>query len=170
MPIPEDALSALIPHLRLIGGYTGSRVSRSFLDAPPNRRIQSRIPNDIEYDIRPAVGTRKSLLFSYHFVGMGFIGTIFGVVHCLAWNFYLPSQLVHNGLGTVVYCQLRAVSGTAPGGPPKLFWFSQFVKVVLFFTYVLAGLALLVLPFRSLYFLTVGAFVATPAKDLLHMQ
>jgi len=63
----------------------------------------------------------------------------------------------------VLYLALR------PMVPPKLFWLSQFVKVVQFFTYVLAELALLVLPFRSLYFLPVGAFVATPAKDFLHM-
>lgn len=47
---------------------------------------------------------------------------------------------------------------------------SQVVEVLLFFAYVFARLTLLVLPFRSLYFLPVGAFVATPAKDFLHMH
>jgi hypothetical protein len=47
---------------------------------------------------------------------------------------------------------------------------NQFVERIssLYVFACLYELALFVLLFRSLYYLPVGAFVATPAKDLLH--
>lgn len=175
-PIPEGVLSALIPRLRLLGGYTGARVSSYFLDAPPNRRIQAHTPNDIEYNIRPEVGTGRGLPFLYHFVGMGFMGTIFGVIHCLAWNFYLPSRTEAwlwrlASSYTTTWVPLYIVNyalylALRPIAPPKVLWLSQFVEVVLFFYICLCEACAVDFAVSESVFLTCGAVRGDAGKGL----
>jgi hypothetical protein len=159
-------------------GYTGTRVSSWFLNGPPNVSILHPIPNDVEYPLFPTIRGRK-LSFSYYFIGLTSTGTLFGIIHCLAWNFHFPSSTDRllwriSSVVTVAWTPAYAVNfvsyGSLKSGVCRVLKLAQFVEVVLLLYYVMARGCLLVLAFRCLFFLERGAFVSTLDGLVPHIQ
>lgn len=159
-------------------GYTGTRVSSLFIGGPPNINILKSIPNDAEYAIFPTINGWK-FPFSYYFVGLTFAGTLFAIIHCLAWNFHFPSSTDRllwrvSSVLTLAWTPVYAVNFVLCGHLKKLvrgaLQFGQSVEIILLLVYVLARCCLLVLVFRCLFFLETGAFVATLDGMIPHIQ
>jgi hypothetical protein len=165
MPLLERIHAAT----REFRGYTGTRVSSLFIGGPPNINMLHPIPNDVEYAMYPQIRGWK-LPFSYHFVGLTFAGTLFGIIHCLGWNFHFPSSTERliwrvSSVLTAAWTPIYAVNFVTYKIFKVKFWgllqLAQLIEIVLWFGYVTARCCLLVLVFRCLFFLERGAFVAT---------
>jgi hypothetical protein len=89
-PIRNRAVQQIREITGGLAGYTGTRVSSLFLVGPPNVNYSTLSLNDVEYNVFPRL-CGWELPFSWYFHGLSFTGTLFGVVHCLAWNFHFPS-------------------------------------------------------------------------------
>jgi hypothetical protein len=159
-------------------GYTGIRITSLFTCGPPNINILKPIPNDAEYPIFPSIKGRK-IPVSYYFVGLTFSGTLFAIIHCLAWNFHFPSATDRllwrvSSVLTLAWTPVYAVNVFICGCLERVLRgalrFGQFVEIILFFGYVVARCCLLVLVFRCLFFLETGAFVATLDGMIPHIQ
>ena len=132
--------------------------------------ISCPIPNDIEYQ-------ENFEFISHHqwtFIDDGVIvtGTIFGALHCLAWNFQFPSRTEGllwriAGVGsaatplayTLVFNVHYSLKGTYRLRPLVGILFVLTIVLPLF--YVLARLYLMVEAFRSLLYLPPEAFITT---------
>lgn len=136
----------------------------------------STIPNDALYPYRPFGATMG--YFSYLCTGLVIGGTIFGALHCLAWGFQFPSQLdtvlwrVSAIICTVSLpayhaCFLRWVFfETNSGGirdclEDSCGLLAKGLMACLMLAYVFARFCLLVLVFRSLFYLPPEAFLST---------
>ncbi|KAE9369938.1 hypothetical protein N431DRAFT_469814 [Stipitochalara longipes BDJ] len=158
-------------------GYTGTRVSSLFIGGLPNISILEPIPNDAEYAIFPTIRGWK-FPFSYYFVGVTFAGTLFAIIHCLAWNFHFPStdRLLWrvSSVWTLAWTPAYAVNFVICGNLKRVvrgaLQFGQCVEIGLLLGYVIARCCLLVLVFRCLFFLEKEAFVATLEVFLPHIQ
>jgi hypothetical protein len=180
VPIVLDVLllERILAATKESSGYTGTRVSSLFIGGPPNINILQPIPNNAEYAIFPTINGWK-FPFSYYFVGMTFAGTLFAVIHCLAWNFHFPSSTDRllwrvSSVLTVAWTPVYAVNFVLCGHLKKVvrgaLQFGQSVEIILLLVYVLARCCLLVLVFRCLFFLETGAFIATLDGMIPHIQ
>lgn len=182
IPIPIVLDIKLLERIHTItkefSGYTGTRVSSLFIGGTPNINILQAIPNDTEYAIFPILKGRK-FHFSYYFVGMTIAGTLFAIIHCLAWNFHFPSSMDRllwrvSSILTLAWTPVYAVNfilcGNLKNFAPQALQFGQFVEIILLLCYIMARCCLLVLMFRCLFFLETGAFVATLDGLVPHIQ
>ena len=139
--------------------------------------ISCPIPNDIEYE-------ENFEFISHHqwtFIDDGVIvtGTIFGALHCLAWNFQFPSRTERllwriAGVGSaatplayaLVFNVHHSLKGTHRFRPLVRILF--LLTIVLPVFYILARLYLMVEAFRSLFFLPPEAFITTWSAQIPH--
>jgi len=175
----DAALLARIHHTASkFSGYSGMRISSLFLEGPPNVSMLHPIPNDVEYEIFPKIKSCQ-LPFTYYFIGLEIAGVIFGVIHCLAWNFSFPSPAEKllwrtSSLLTAAWTPVYAVNFVLCTHFKNRVWgvlqLGQFVEIVILILYVGARCCLLVLAFRCLFFMETGAFVATLDGLIPHIQ
>lgn len=138
------------------------------------------IPNDAE--VGPLPGSE---FLTYTDVGTVLAGTIFGALHLIAWNFRFPSPL-ESLLWKLSSVFLAAVlpffyisafvlerMGFLKGVFHTTTAQSKLMKIMVYLclsSYVLVRMCLMVLVFRSLFFLDPGTFVTTWAKEVPHLQ
>ncbi|KAH8591595.1 hypothetical protein B0O99DRAFT_690409 [Bisporella sp. PMI_857] len=175
--IDNVVLATLHTQLVPLSGYTGTRVSSVFLDGPPNINLLHPIPNDAEYDIRPRFFNWTSR-FTYYFMGLTISAVLFGIIHCLAWNFHYPSLLekilwricsVWITLWTPIYMLNFVAYGRLKRLPGAL-KVAQMVEILLFLGYVCARFCLFVLVFRGLFYLETATFKSTLDGIIPHIQ
>jgi hypothetical protein len=149
-----------------------------------NVNILSPIPNDADFDHLPG-----SEILTFMDVGMVGAGTLFGSLHLIAWNFHFPTplesllwKLASVYLAAVLPCYyLLAFIFERLGWLKNVFEnskaLSRFENVVAkgvvglsALSYCVARLCLLVLVFRSLFFLDPETFVTTWARNVPHLQ
>jgi hypothetical protein len=149
-----------------------------------NVNILSPIPNDADFDHLPG-----SEILTFMDVGMVAAGTLFGSLHLIAWNFHFPTplesllwKLASVYLAAVLPCYyLLAFIFEKLGWLKDVFEnskaLSRFENVVAkgvvglsALSYCVARLCLLVLVFRSLFFLNPETFVTTWARNVPHLQ
>jgi hypothetical protein len=142
------------------------------------------IPNDAE--VGPLPGSE---FLTSTDVGMVLAGTIFGALHLIAWNFHFPSplesllwKLSSVFLAAVLpFCYISAFVLERMGFLEGVFHTPRtqsnptplHMKIMVYLclsSYVLARMCLMVLVFRSLFFLHPGTFVTTWAKEVPHLQ
>jgi hypothetical protein len=141
--------------------------------------ISRPIPNDIEYE--------DNFKFIHDYCpwtfiddGMVVAGTIFGALHCFAWNFQFPSRTERllwkiAGVGsaavplayTLVFNVHHLLKDTHRFQP--LLWILFVLRSALEVFYVLARLYLMVEVFRSLFFLPPEAFITTWSTQIPHL-
>jgi hypothetical protein len=136
----------------------------------------STIPNDALYPYRPIWTTTGH--FSNLCTGLVIGGTIFGALHCLAWGFQFPSQLdtllwrasaiiCTVSLPAYHACFLRWVffvgisAGIRDSLEASCGFLARGLMAGLMVAYVFGRLCLLVLVFRSLFYLPPKAFLST---------
>jgi hypothetical protein len=134
------------------------------------------IPNDSLYPYRPAWATKG--YFSFLCTGLVIGATIFGALHCLAWEFQFPTQL-DAGLWRVsaITCTISLPAyhacflrwaffegnrGGLRGRLETLYGvLARGLMASLMLAYVFAHFCLLVLVFRSLFYLPPEGFLST---------
>ncbi|KUJ07171.1 uncharacterized protein LY89DRAFT_660914 [Mollisia scopiformis] len=109
-------------------------------------------------------------------------GTLFGGVHCLAWNFHFPTpdeQLAWRFCSVLIAC-LPTLSIPALGGwmylnnerklnqCPVMSFLIGSICILLLAAYILARLFLIVEIFRSLFFLPLEAYIETWSGNFPH--
>ncbi|PMD62591.1 uncharacterized protein K444DRAFT_345799 [Hyaloscypha bicolor E] len=131
-------------------------------------------PNDVVLKDGPRITQHPNGLQHYPYakIGIALAGTLFGVVHCLAWGFSFPKSVerivrrsasLYFGLPFVSWpVSFIPTSIFAPGGPgDRLFRVIWYLTLIANVIYAVARLALLVLVLRSLFPPPAGSFVST---------
>jgi hypothetical protein len=181
-PIRGHALHPFASNLLVLGGYCG-------FDAHfwPGQTIRPRLmlppPNDVVLRDGPKITKNLHGLQQYPYVkiGIALAGTLFGVVHCLAWGFSFPTSVDRIVWRVAsIYISLAFVSWPisfiltsifAPEGlGDRLFWAMWSLTLIGNVIYAVARLALLVLVFRGLFYLPAGSFVSTWADKIPHFS
>jgi hypothetical protein len=181
-PIHGQRLHHFASDLLKLGGYSGFALhfwpggihQRPDLMFPP--------PNDIVRDDGPRITKHNDVQqYCYGKIGLALAGTLFGVVHCLAWSLDFPTPAERIVWRTSsLFISLVFVSWPmsfilllklAPDGPGRkafvVLWVLTLISNVV---YALARAALLVLVLRCLFYLPVEAFLLTWADEIPHFS
>ena len=139
--------------------------------------ISCPIPNDIEYEENFEFVSGQPWTFIDD--GVVITGTIFGALHCLAWDFQFPSpteRLLWRIASvssaavplayTLVFNLHSSLKGTRRFRSPAKILFP--ITIVLPVTYIVARSYLMVEAFRSLFFLPPEAFITTWSAQIPH--
>lgn len=143
------------------------------------------IPNDSNHvllDAMPRVPMRQEILF----LAIGAVpgGTLFGGLHCLAWNFHFPTpaealawkicSVITSGLPLLFSVPLstlmwsRLLRRDSKASSEMTSTVSLTFVIVFLVLYVLARLLLIVEMFRALFFLPPEAFIDTWSGSFPH--
>lgn len=171
---------------RMYGYHTWGLSWFNFL-LPPWRNVgigaPVEFPNDFVYTDGP-FGRRHEL--SYLNVGFVLGGTIFGGLHCIAWNYQFPSELetllwrisaIISTVGLPIYyagfvwSELPASRDGFVGVLDFIFtvFFGMMVNFFIVFAYIFARFCLIVLAFRALFYLPPDAFLTTWSSQVPHI-
>jgi hypothetical protein len=181
-PIRGHTLSPFASNLLDLGGYCGFDAhfwpGETFcpdLMFPP--------PDDVVLKDGPRITQHPNGLQHYPYVeiGIALAGTLFGVVHCLAWRFPFPTSVERIGWRSAslyispafFYWTVSFIPTSifAPGGlGARLFRVMWYLTLIANVRYAVARLALSVLVFRSLFSLPAGSFVSTWADEIPHFS
>jgi hypothetical protein len=180
-PIHGERLHHFASDLLKLGGYSGFALhfwpggihQRPNLMFPP--------PNDIVRDDGPRITKHNDVQqYCYGKIGLSLAGTLFGVVHCLAWSLDFPTPAERIVWRTSsLFISLAFVSWPmsfilflklADGPGRKTFVVLWVLTLISNVVYALARAALLVLVLRCLFYLPVEAFVLTWADEIPHFS
>jgi hypothetical protein len=139
-------------------------------------------PNDLIFNEGPeCLKINKRVYFSYFNIALSLSGIVFGSIHLLAWEFIFPTH-VESVVWKVAGCYLVGNVAIFPvvyiGGVVREYtsWklglrgIGVVVNCGFTVVYMIAKLGLVVLMFRSLGHLPVGAFVGTWMEDIPHLS
>jgi hypothetical protein len=119
--------------------------------------------------------------YPYGKIGIALAGTLFGVVHCLAWLSPFPTSAERIvWMAASLYISLAFVSWpvsfvltsilTPEGLGDKTFWTIWCLTLIANVIYVVMRIALLVLVLRCLFYLPAEGYVATWADEIPHFS
>jgi hypothetical protein len=180
-PIRGYTLNLFASNLTCLGGYCGFEMHfwpgetiRPDIKYPP--------PNDIVKNVGPEFTKQHGLQqYPYGKIGIALAGTLFGVVHCLAWSSPFPTSAERIvWMAASLYISLAFVfwpisfvlaSVLAPERlGDKTFWIMWHLTLIANMIYVVARIALLVLVLRCLFYLPADGYVATWADEIPHFS
>lgn len=120
------------------------------------------VPNDLEYPRRDE---------DYITSGVNFMGIIFGLLHCLAWNYEFPTQregllwkIAALGTSSILFVFIFFLAALETNAK-----FMRVIGPIVALAYSIARLHLIVEMFRSLFYLPPEAYITTWSAGIPHV-
>jgi hypothetical protein len=181
-PIYGHDLNRCAFNLSSLGGYCGFELwfwpGESFcpdIRCPP--------PNDVVFEDGPKFTKDPNGVQQYCYgkLGIALAGTLFGVIHCIAWSFSFPTSAERIIWRTASLCIalffvcwpiafIQRLLIPCRGLGDKAWRVSWSVNLVANLIYAVARISLLVLVFRCLFFVPAEGFATTWADEIPHFS